>query len=39
MINKFVLPGETLAVDAARAPVEVAEESGRSFVDTFDMPI
>ena len=37
MIDELVLPSEASAIDAARAPIEVAEITGRRFVDSLDV--
>lgn len=37
VIDELVLPGEALAIDAARAPIEVAEIAGRRLVDSLDV--
>jgi hypothetical protein len=37
MIDKLVLPGETLAINASGAPIEVALEAERRFVGSLDV--
>jgi hypothetical protein len=37
VIDELVLPSEALAIDAAGAPIEVAEIAGRRLVDSLDV--
>jgi hypothetical protein len=37
VIDQLILPSEAPAIDAARAPIEVAEIAGRRLVDSLDV--
>jgi hypothetical protein len=37
VIDELVLPSEALGIDAARAPIEVAEIARRRLVDSLDV--